>query len=47
MVNKNATMKSVQIDAPKQVWGCLKVDVSGKLKDEREYKNVELYVQSG
>ena len=34
MVNKNATMESIQIYAPKQVWGCLKVDVNGKLKDE-------------
>ena len=47
MVNINATIESMQIDAPKQVWGCLKVHVSGKLKDESEYKNVELYVQLG
>ena len=38
-------MESMQIVAPKQVLGCLKVDVSGKLKDESEYKNFELYAQ--
>ena len=33
MVNINASMESMKIDALKQVWGCLKVGVSGKLKD--------------
>ena len=41
-VKGNATMEIMQIDAPKQVWRCLKVDASGKLKDESEYINVEV-----
>ena len=44
---RNATMEIMQIDAPKQVWGCLKVDTNGKFKDESECRNVELYVQYG
>ena len=38
-------MEIMQIDVPKQVWGCLKVYASGKLNDESECINVELYVQ--
>ena len=30
MVKKNTTIESMQKDAPKQVLGCLRVDINGK-----------------
>ena len=42
MVKKNTTIESIKNDAPNQVWGCLKVDISGKVKEKNEGKYVEL-----
>ena len=35
VVKRNATMENMRIDAPKQVWGCLKVVFSRKMEDEK------------